>query len=93
MEAAERLAELLREKGYGVTIRREKPMELEVTRGSISACVTLAGESTFPEKLYVRVGCNRGISVIDCSDAKRVAECVDRLLKALEASTELIFSA
>ena len=91
--AAESLIELLKERGYTVAIRREKPIELEVAKGGVSACVALVGRSEFPDRLYVRIGCERGISVIECSDTKRVAECVDRLLKALEATSVTASSA
>lgn len=86
MEGAERLAALLRERGYSVSIEAGEQVELRVEKGSVAARVILAGKAAALDKLYVRAGRGGGVTVIDCSNIERVRECVERLLRALESS-------
>ena len=81
---AEKVAELLRREGYGVSVESgEKPV-LRVSKQGVEICVLLLGESRVPERVSVRFECEHGVSVIDCSSVERVEECVKRLLEALE---------
>ncbi len=80
--ALEDLARTLSSMGYEVKVLRERS-SLEVALGPVRAHVLLAGEREVPSKLYVRMGQGCGLTVVDCSDVRRVGECVKRLLEAL----------
>jgi len=82
--AVDEIVNALRGCGYEVTLKRDERVELTVTRGGVSACVTLIWERGRLGKLSIRPGCGSGLSVIDCSNVERVKECVDRLLRTLE---------
>ncbi|MEM0023598.1 MAG: hypothetical protein QXJ38_02095 [Thermofilaceae archaeon] len=85
MEAtAKRIAELLSERGYEVTLNLGEQPELIVKKNSLTVYVLLAGRYAKLEKLYVRPARGSGVTVVNCEDITRVCECVERLIKALE---------
>ncbi|MEM1567760.1 MAG: hypothetical protein QXI84_04705 [Thermofilaceae archaeon] len=83
--AAKRIAELLSERGYEVTVKHGEQPELVVKKSSLTVCVLLAGRHAKLEKLYIRPACGSGVTIVDCEDVTRVCDCVEKLIKALES--------
>lgn len=74
----------MRSSGYEVTLRRGERLELVASKKGVSACIAFIEKSEGLGKLAVKPGCGSGLSVIDCSNAERVKECIERLLRVLE---------
>lgn len=87
--AAKRIAEILTERGYDVALKLGEQPELTVRRGSLTACVVLAGRAVL-EKLYIKPACGDGITIVNCEDVTRVCDCVERLIKALELGSKSV---
>jgi len=78
------VAEALRSNGYDVVLREGEPFELIASGKGVTACIAFIDKGGGLSKLSVRPGCGSGLSVIDCSNAESVKECVVRLLQILE---------
>ena len=91
MRAAEpvikEVTEALRSNGYDVVLREGEHSELIASKKGVTACIAFIDKGGSLSKLSVRPGCGSGLSVIDCSNTKRVKECIERLLQILEAWT------